>query len=75
MRRTRWEAAQDKRDNVNKMESHGLVADSTEVRSALIARMHAGELTLTQVQDELKRIKRNAKKNGLVTKSQAFNRG
>ena len=36
------------------------VADSMDVRIALIERMDAGELTLEQVQAELKRIKRNA---------------
>jgi hypothetical protein len=56
-------------------ESAGVVADSMEVRMALIARMDAGELTLEQVQAELKKIKRNAKKNGLVTRSQVFSRG
>lgn len=75
MKRTRFEAAMDKRDAVNKADAAGLVADSKEVRMKLIERMHAGELTLTQVQDELKRIKRNAKKNGLITRSQAFSRG
>jgi hypothetical protein len=50
-------------------EAAGQVADSLEVRAALIARMDAGELTLGQVQAELKRIKRNAKKDGKVTRA------
>jgi hypothetical protein len=75
VRRTRFEAAMDKRDAVNKADAAGQVADSKEVRTALIQRMHAGELTLEQVQAELARIKRDAKKNGLLTRSQAFSRG
>lgn len=54
------------------MEAEGRVADSMEVRVALIERMHAGELTLAQVQAELARIKRNAKRNGKITRNQAF---
>lgn len=56
----------DKRAAVNKADAAGQVADSKEVRMALIQRMHAGELTLEQVQAELARIKRDAKKNGLL---------
>ena len=74
-RRTRFEASLDKRANVKACEEKGLVADSMEVRKQLIQRMESGELTLEQVQDELKRIKRNAKKNGQVTRAQAFSRG
>lgn len=53
-------------------EAAGEVADSLDVRKALIARMHAGELTLAEVQAELARIKRNAKRNGQITRNQAF---
>ena len=67
--------AREKRDAVNKAEAEGKIADSLEVRGELIAKMKRGEMTLEQVQAELKRIKRNAKKNGLMTRSQAFNRG
>jgi hypothetical protein len=75
MRRTRFEAAIDKRDSLKRAEADGLVADSMEVRKALIARMDAGELTLAQVQEELKRIKRNAGKNGLTTRAKQWRRG
>lgn len=67
--------AREKRDAVNKAEAEGKIADSMEVRGELIAKMERGELTLVEVQAELKRIKRNAKKNGMMTRSQAFNRG
>lgn len=74
-RRTRFEAALDKRAYANDCEKQGLVADSKEVRMELIRKMDAGELTLEQVQEELKRIKRNAKKNGQMTRAQAYSRG
>lgn len=56
-------------------EERGEVADSMAVRLALIERMHAGELTLEQVQAELARIKRGAKKAGKITRAQAYSRG
>lgn len=45
------------------------------VRTALIERLHKGELTLDQVQTELKRIKREGKKKGMLTRAQVFSRG
>ncbi len=74
-RRTRIEAAYDKRANVTELEAAGMVADNDAVRMALVAKVKSGECTLEEVQAELKAIKRNAKKNGKVTRSQAFNRG
>lgn len=53
-------------------EDDGVVADSMAVRLALIARMDAGELTLEQVQAELKRIKRGAAAAGKITRAQAY---
>lgn len=53
-------------------ESDGRVADSLEVRKQLIQRMKAGEITFDEMQKELKRIKRNAKKNGQITRAQAY---
>jgi len=53
-------------------EAQGRVADSLEVRKALMQKFHDGEMTLEEVQSELKRIKRNAKRNGMVTYNQAF---
>jgi len=53
-------------------EASGRVADSLDVRVALIKRMHAGELTLDQVQAEVRRLKRNAKKTGKITRNQAY---
>lgn len=65
----------DKRHAMNKAEEDGLVADSMEVRHQLLEKVRKGEATLEEVQAELKKIKRNAKKNGLITRSQAFSRG
>lgn len=70
-----WETNNQKRAALNTDEGAGEVADSMEVRRALIRRMDAGELTLEQVQAELRRIKRTAKVQGKVTRRQAFERG
>lgn len=75
MRRTAFEAKMDKRAEVNRAEAAGEVADSMEVRSALMERVRKGEITLEAAQAELKRIKRGAKAVGKVTRNQAFNRG
>ena len=75
MGRTRFEASLDKRANVKKCEADGSVADSTEVRMALMEKVRSGECSLEEVQAELKKIKHNAKKNGQITKNQAFIRG
>ena len=63
----------DARNAVNKAEEEGRVADSMDVRGELLARMKRGEITVAQMQAELRSIKRNAKGNGLVTRNQAFN--
>ena len=75
MRRTAWERSFEKRQSVNAAESAGQLADSKEVRMALLAQVKSGEKTLAQVQEELTRIKRNAKKNGLLTRDQAWRNG
>lgn len=41
--------------------------DSLDVRKALIARMEKGELTLEQVQREVRRLKREAHRHGELT--------
>lgn len=75
MARTRWEAAFDKRKAMKVADEAGELADSTEYRTNLVKRIDAGEITLEEAQAELKKVKRNAKKNGLITRSQAFSRG
>lgn len=72
MSRFGFERSMRAREDLATAEKDGVVADSHEVRLALIARMKAGELTLDQVQAELKRIQRTAKASGKVTRNQAF---
>jgi hypothetical protein len=69
-----WRMA-DKKDALEKAEAAGEIADSREVRMALVRRMEAGEITLEEAQAELARIKRGAKKAGKITRSQAWRRG
>jgi hypothetical protein len=64
-----------KLDAVKDAEASGAVADSMEVRMELVKKMHSGEMTLEQVQAELARIKRSARKNGQITRNQAYRRG
>ena len=73
--RSRFEAGLDKRNAVNEAEKDGIVADSHSVRLALMDKVYSGKITLEQAQKELATIKKNAKKNGLLTRSQAFNNG
>lgn len=62
-----------KRRNEQDAEAKGLIADSMDVRMALMEKFHRGEATLEEVQSELAAIKRAAKKNGQVTRNQARN--
>ena len=53
-------------------EKTGIVADSVEYRKALMERVYSNEITLEQAQAELKKIKSSAKKNGKITRAQAY---
>lgn len=64
-----------KRANVVRCEKEGLIADSADVRKALIAKVRSGESTPEEMQAELRKIQRDAKKNGKLTRNQAFIRG
>lgn len=75
MSRTAFDAALDKKIARKEAEAAGAVSDSGAVRLALMQRVHSGEITLEQAQAELKKIKRDGKKAGLVTRAQAYNRG
>ena len=75
MSRDKFTASIDKRANVNECENNGEIADSKEVRIELIAKVESGEYTPAEMQKELRRIKRNAKKNGKKTRAQAWNEG
>lgn len=70
-----YETHKRKNQAVRASEADGEVADSMAVRLSLIEKMHAGEMTLAEVQAELKRIKRGAKAKGQVTRAQAYSRG
>lgn len=59
-----------KRDALNKADSAGEIADSMEVRTEIMERVHAGKITLKEGQAELRKIKRSAKKNGQLTRQQ-----
>lgn len=59
-------------DHQKVREADGAVADSMDVRKVLIAKMNAGEMTLAEVQAELARIKRGAKKAGQITRAQTY---
>lgn len=61
-----------RRDWQKTREAEGAVADSTEVRLALMERVHNGEITLEAAQAELKRIKAGAKRAGKITRNQAW---
>lgn len=56
-------------------ESAGQVADSMDVRKALLARVAAGEITIEYAQAELKKIKRGAARAGKTTRSRAWRAG
>ena len=74
-RRSGFEAVSDKRTAVRRAEEAGVVADSMDVRLALVRRFDAKEITLEQMQAELAKIKRETKRNGKLTRSQVYNRG
>lgn len=75
MTRTRFEASLEKRQAVKDAEAGGKVADSMDVRRALMDRVYSGEITLADAQAQLRKIKSGAKRAGLVTRAQAFSRG
>lgn len=75
MRRNAFDAAMDKRAHVKDCEKSGQVADSMDARMKLMDRVHSGEISLEDAQKELAQIKRSAKKNGLITRSQAYRKG
>ena len=61
-----------RREAIKTAETEGRVADGMDVRRALMERVHAGEISLDDAQSQLANIKRNAKKNGKITRNQAF---
>ena len=71
-RRDWYDRRLDKRVALQIAEEQGLVADSSEFRASLVAKVHAGEMTIEQVQAELRRVKREAKKSGMKTRDQIW---
>lgn len=68
-------AAQRRKSALREAEAAGEVADSMEVRKALMARVHSGEITLEEAQAQLKKIKRGAAAAGKTTRAKAFREG
>ena len=62
----------EKFDAIRSAESSGEVADSMDVRKALMQRVHTGEITLAEAQAQLKKIKRGASKAGQTTRAKVF---
>jgi hypothetical protein len=75
MRRDHFQATREKRAAVTRAEAAGDVADSMEVRLAIVARMDAGEITHAEALVELKRIKAGASKAGKTTRARAWRAG
>jgi hypothetical protein len=73
--RTAFEASIEKRQFVKHADTAGQIADSMDVRLALMARVHSGEITLEEAQKQLKKIQGGAKAKGLMTRAQAYNEG
>lgn len=71
MKGDRFWIAHERRNALKRAEEQHRVADSLEVRMALMAKVRSGDLSLDEAQAELRRIKRAAKKNGMVTREQA----
>ncbi|MEE5138688.1 MULTISPECIES: hypothetical protein [Pseudomonas] len=73
MRRRDWyDRRVDKRVALQIAEEQGLVADSTAYRQSLVLKMKSGEYTQEQALSELRKVKRDAKKNGLKTRDQVW---
>ena len=63
-----------KLENQKSAEDAGQVSDSLTVRMALMERVRLGEITLDEAKRELKRIQREGKKAGQMTRAQAYRR-
>lgn len=73
MRRRDWyDRRIDKRVAVQIAEEQGLIADSAEFRTSLMLRVQSKEITIQEAQEELRIVKRDAKKNGKKTRDQVW---
>ena len=57
---------------LKKAEAHGTVYDSMTVRVALMNRVRSGEITLLEAQEEIARLKIQARKDGQLTRNDFF---
>jgi hypothetical protein len=64
-----------RRDALAKAEAAGEVADSMDVRKAIMKRFHDGEITLEEAQSMITKIKRDAKKSGKLIRNDFYKRG
>jgi hypothetical protein len=74
-RETAFERSMRRRDALAKAEAAGGVADSLDVRMAVMKRFHDGEITLEEAQKIITKIKRDAKKSGKLTRNDLYKRG
>lgn len=72
IRRDWYDRRMDKRVALQIAEEQGLVADSSALRTSLVAKINSDEMTVEQAQGELRKVKREAKKNGLKTRDQIW---
>lgn len=54
-----------KHDLIQEADKRGLIADGLNIRNELIEKLHSNELSLDEVQAQLKSLKKSAKKNNL----------
>lgn len=71
-RRDWYDRRTDKRVALQIAEEQVIVADSTSYRSDLVKRIESGAITLREGQEELRKVIRDAKKNGKKTRSQIW---
>ena len=64
-----------KKRAVERAEAAGELADTVDVRRALLVRVRAEEITLKKAQAELRKIQRNAARDGNITLAQAWTHG
>lgn len=69
---TRRDVIKRKRDAVREAELNGDVADSMDVRMAMVKRYESGEISMEEMQSGLASIKKAAKRNGKTTRANVF---
>lgn len=72
MSKLSFERSIEAKRELKKAEQNGLIADSLDVRKALLAQVKDGKITLAEAQAQLKKIKRQAKAQGKLTRNSFF---